>query len=129
MKLSNDQLKELARQLDELKNVTKTEQPNEINVDSGPERADDGGQGNERPANSKPVEQERAPVRKHADGVEDKGNDAGLEQRNNSESAPQRVSLGTPPRSGAALTVDSLNSKSVEWMAANLDKVNELIAV
>ena len=42
-------------------------------------------------------------------------------------SAQPRVKLGTPSVTTAAADVDILNSKSVEWLANNLDSVNKLI--
>ena len=44
------------------------------------------------------------------------------------DTAPKQ-SLGTPATNApATLTLDDLNSKSVEWMADNIDKVNNLVA-
>ena len=41
----------------------------------------------------------------------------------------QKVRIGTPPSgTGASESVDMLNNKSVEWLSANLDKVNQLIS-
>ena len=40
---------------------------------------------------------------------------------------PTLVVLGTPPASNNTMGVDSLNSKSVEWMAQNITDVNKLI--
>ena len=39
----------------------------------------------------------------------------------------KRVKLGTPVNTDKGMSVDSLNSRSVEWMAQNIDKVNKLI--
>lgn len=56
--------------------------------------------------------------------------DEGTEQANNTDIKPvetPRVKLGTPTGSNSVMSKESLASKSVEWIAANLDEVNKII--
>lgn len=124
MKLTQQQLKALAEALENL-NAEETNEAKTGDGNAGPTtEGNPGSQGATEQANqatgAETQRSQQTPERAKARTEEATGAVAGA--------VAPRVKLGTPSKSNI-LTEDSLNGKSVEWMAANLDEVNKLIEV
>lgn len=110
MKLTEQQIKALSEALEQIKSE---EQTNEVkaNTESSGDSSNKPDRSISRsPEHSEATEGERERVKESSERTE------GI----------KKVKLGTPSNSNM-LSADSLNGKSVEWMANNLDEVNKLI--
>lgn len=126
MELTQEQLAELAKQINELN----LKEADETNAGGGNQQKEKVKGRNERQGDNEPVQDSSARNKQHSDRDKNQGNDAEVEQLDRGGGGPKRVKLGTPPTgNGEMLTVDSLNGKSVEWMAENIEAVNKLVAV